>query len=104
VNTVVVASSSPEQPVGEGEGNKNENNQTTTSNENKKIDRKKVSNTFNGIPVDSIDNEQDTVIVTAENSNSGEDIHSGEEVSSDSVVDLSEEGEVEEGKDTTIIV
>lgn len=101
----IVDSFSPEQPDGEVEGSnkgKAGDNVTTSKQANPGIDKGKVVDTFNGITTDSGNQEQDIVPTTEENSNLGEDIHSGDEVSGDSVVDLSEEVDVEEGKDTTI--
>lgn len=105
VNIVVVASSSPEQPDGEVEGSnkgKAGDKVTTSKQANPGIDKGKVVDTFNEITTDSGDQEQDIVPTTEENSNLGEDTHSGDEVSGDSVVDLSEKVDVEEIKDTTI--
>lgn len=104
VDTIVV-SFSPEQPDGEVEGSnkgKAGDKETTSKQANPGIDKEKVVDTFNGITTDSGDQEQDIVPTTEENSNLGEDTYSGDEVSGDSVVDLSEKVDVEEIKDTTI--
>ncbi len=104
VDTVVIGST-PELldgDVEESNTGKTRDKVTTSKETNPGIDKGKVVDTFNGITTDSGDQEQDIVPTTEENSNLGEDTYRGDEVSGDSVVDLSEEVDVEERKDTTI--
>ena len=102
VDTVVIGSTLEllDGDVEESNTGKTEDEVTTLNQEN--IDKEKVVDTFNGIATDSCDQEQGIVPTTEENSNLGEDTHSGDEASGDSDVDLSEEVDVEERKDTTI--